>query len=380
MNAGNHVISRINKGTQSLPYTYNDWEKRAREILDIGPFSYIEGNAGTGETCKANLEAFRAWKLRPRVLRNVQERDLSIELFGQTYKYPFFLAPIGVQRIMHPEGELASSRAAAKTGIPFIASTATSYSMEEIAGEMGDAPRWFQLYWSKDHEITASMVKRAQQSGYSAIVLTVDSATFAWRVKDLENGYSPFKQRIGISNYMEDPVFRSRLVKSPEEDMEAALEYFFSVITTPTITWENLSFLRKNTTLPIIIKGIVDSEDAKLALDYGVDGIVVSNHGGRQLDGSIGTLEALPEICDIISGKIPVLLDSGIRTGTDIIKAISLGANAVLLGRPFAYGLAVAGEEGVERVIQNLIADTDYALALSGQTSIKKLNRSLLVK
>lgn len=381
MNVDNSVVSRMKESeNQELPYSYHEWERRAREVLEIGPFSYIEGNAGTGETYRANLTAFKEWKIRPRMLRNVQNRDLSIDLFGRTYKYPFLLAPIGVQRIMHSDGELASARAAAKMGIPFIASTATSYSMEEIASVMGEAPRWFQLYWSKDNDITLSMLKRAENSGYSAIVLTVDSATFAWRVKDLENGYSPFKQGIGVSNYFTDPVFCSKLVKPPTEDMGSALEYFYSIITNPTITWEHLGFLRDNTKLPIIIKGIVDPEDAKLAVEYGADGIVVSNHGGRQLDGSIATLNALPAICEKVAGKIPVLLDSGIRTGTDIIKAISLGADAVLLGRPFAYGLAVGGQKGVERVISNLISDTDYSLGLSGYNSIKSLDRTLLIK
>lgn len=379
MNAGNQVISSNNRETQQLPYTYHEWERLAQEKLDKGPFSFIEGNAGLGDTYKNNIEAFKKWKIRPRVLRNVQERDQSIELLGQTFKYPFLLAPVGVQRIMHPEGELASARAAAKMGIPFIASTATSFSMEEIAGVMGNAPRWYQLYWSNDNDITASLVKRAEKSGYSALVITVDAATVAWRVKDLENDYSPFKLGIGVSNYLTDPVFCSKLAKSPSEDMNAAIEYFFSVVTNPTITWENLNFIRENTKLPIILKGIVDPEDARLALEYGADGIVVSNHGGRQLDGSIGTLDALPGICEVIAGRIPVLLDSGIRSGTDIVKAVSLGANAVLIGRPFAYGLATAGKVGVEKVIQDLIKDTDYALALSGQTSIKDLDRSLLV-
>ena len=245
---------------------------------------------------------------------------------------------------------------------------------------MGDSPRWFQLYWSKDNEITRSMIKRAENSGYSAIVITLDTTMMGWRVQDLENDYSPFRQGIGLTNYFSDPVFCSRLIKQPEEDMEATFSYFSSINTNATLTWENLAFIRENTKLPILLKGIDKQRDAKLALEHGIDGIVVSNHGGRQLDGSIATIDALPKVCDVIGGKIPVLMDSGIRTGTDVIKAIALGASAVLLGRPFAYGLAVAGEEGVKQVIRNLIADIDVSLGLSGNNSIKNLDRSIVVK
>jgi len=364
----------------SLPFTYDEWEKLARKKMDFAPYSYIKGCGGIGRTYNANLEAFKEWKLSPRVLRNVENRNLSVELFNQTYKTPFLLAPIGVQSILHKEGELASARAAKEMGIPFIASTLTSFSLEEIANVMGDAPRWFQLYWVKDNEVTVSMLKRAEKSGYSAIVLTVDQITMGWRAEDLENAYSPFKQGIGLANFLADPVFCSKLAKDPQEDMQAALDYFLSILINPTLTWDNIAFLRKHTKLPIIIKGILNPLDAKLALENGADGIVVSNHGGRQIDGAVAALDALPHICDAVEGKIPVLMDSGIRTGADVIKAIALGAKAVLIGRPFAYGLAAAGEEGVKQVIRNFIAETDITLALSGSSSIASLDRSLLVR
>ncbi|WP_423798629.1 alpha-hydroxy-acid oxidizing protein [Neobacillus sp. SAB-20_R2A] len=364
----------------TLPVSHQEWEKRAREKLAIGPFSYISGNAGMGETSNANRTSLKEWKIVPRVFRNVADRDLSIQLLGQNFRTPILLAPIGVQKIMHLEGELASARAAAELGIPFIASTMTSYSMEEIASVMGDSHRWFQLYCSMDNDITRSLVNRAEKSGYSAIVVTLDTTMMGWRVQDLENNYSPFRLGIGLANYLTDPVFCSKLAKPPAEDMEAAFSIFSKINTSATLTWEYLGFLREVTKLPIILKGIIDPRDAKLAVDHEVDGIVVSNHGGRQLDGSIATIDALPKVCDVVGGKIPVLMDSGIRTGTDIIKAISLGASAVLLGRPFAYGLAVAGEEGVKRVIRNLIAETDVSLGLSGYHSIDSLDQSVVIK
>ncbi|MDQ1002903.1 lactate 2-monooxygenase [Neobacillus niacini] len=374
----NQVLPESEKAM--LPFTHREWERRAREKLEIGPYSFISGNAGMGETANSNRAAIKEWKIVPRVFRDVEKRDLSIELLEKKFSTPILLAPIGVQKIMHPEGELASARAAADSRIPFIASTMSSYSMEEIASVMGDAPRWFQLYCSKDKEITKSFIKRAERSGYSAIVITLDSSVMGWRVQDLENNYSPFRLGIGLANYFSDSTFCSKLVKPPAEDFAAAFSIFSKINTSASLTWEDLEFLRENTKLPILLKGIVDPRDAKLALDHGVDGIIVSNHGGRQLDGSIAAIDALPKVCYVIGGKIPVLMDSGIRTGTDVIKALALGASAVLLGRPFAYGLAVAGEEGVKQVIRNLITETEVSLGLSGYHSIKSLDRSLVVK
>jgi lactate 2-monooxygenase len=374
----NQVLPQSEKAM--LPFTHREWERRAREKLEIGPYSFIAGNAGMGQTADSNRAAIKEWKIVPRVFRNVENRDFSIELLGKKFSTPIFLAPIGVQKIMHPDGELASARAAADSGIPFIASTMSSYSMEEIASVMVDAPRWFQLYCSNDREITRNFIKRAEKSGYSAIVVTLDSSVMGWRIQDLENNYSPFRLGIGLANYFSDPIFCSKLEKPPAEDFAAAFSAFSTIHTIASLTWDDLEFLRENTHLPIILKGIVDPRDAKLALDNGVEGIIVSNHGGRQLDGSIAAIDALPKVCDVIGGKIPVLMDSGIRTGTDVIKALALGASAVLLGRPFAYGLAVAGEEGVKQVIRNLIYETDVSLGLSGHHSIKSLDRSLVVK
>jgi lactate 2-monooxygenase len=383
-NFGNQVQSKLyqtmkNPDPNRLPVVYEEWEKRAREVLEDGPFYYVASGSGGEKTLKANLEAFNRWKIVPRILRNVENRDLTVNLFGHSYPFPLFHAPIGVQTIIHPEGELASARACAEMGVPFITSSASTRSMEEIAEAIGDAPRWFQLYWSKDEDIAASFLRRAEDSGYSAIVVTLDTPMMAWREFDLKNVYLPFLAGEGVGNYLTDPAFCSKLAKSPKEDPASAITYWTQVFGNSSLTWDDLAFLRKHTKLPILLKGVLHPNDAKLALEYGVDGIVVSNHGGRQVDGAIGALEALPLICDVIQDQIPVLMDSGIRRGSDVIKAMALGAKAVFVGRPCMYGLAVAGEQGVKEVLQNMIADLDITLGLTGERSVKELNKSILM-
>lgn len=374
---GNLLQLQSYQSKETYPLLASEWEDQARNLLEDGPFYYVAGGAGE-QTMKDNLEAFHSVKIHPRMLKNVEERDLSVHLFGHTFPFPFMLAPIGVQSIVHNEGELASARAAARTGVPYIASSASSFPMEEIAAVMGDAPRWYQLYWGKNKEVTKSMLKRAEQSGYSALVVTLDTPLLGWREQDLKNKYLPFMQGIGIANYLSDPAFRAELDTTPEEDMESAIRYFFSIFSNATLTWDDIAFLRENSNLPIILKGILHPEDAELALKYGVDGIIVSNHGGRQVNGSVAALDALPEVCRVIQDRIPVFMDSGIRRGSDILKAIALGAKAVLLGRPYVYGLTVAGEVGVKQVINNLIADLDLTMALSGCKSISKIDEALL--
>lgn len=384
-NIGNIVQFQIystmgNPDPERLPVVYEEWESRAREILEDGPYYYVAGGAGGEKTMKANLEAFHRWKIIPRMFRNVENRDLSVEILGHTFPFPILHAPIGVQSIIHPDGEIASAKASASLGIPYIASSASTVPMEKIAEAMGDAARWFQLYWSKNPDITASFVKRAEQSGYSAIVVTLDTPMMAWREYDLKNVYLPFLAGEGIGNYFTDPAFVAKLEKSPQEDPMSAIMYWTRIFGNPALTWDDIAFLRKQTNLPILLKGILHPNDAKLALQYGVDGIIVSNHGGRQVDGAISTLDALPKICEVIDQKIPVFMDSGIRRGSDIIKAIALGAKAVFVGRPCMYGLAVNGERGVKEVLQNLIADLDITLGLTGLTSVEEINSSILIK
>jgi lactate 2-monooxygenase len=371
------LFTKIDKDTQSLPISIEDWEQRARAVLPDGPFDYICGGSGAEETLTANRTAFQRWAIVPRMLRDVSDRTMSITLLGHHLNTPILLAPIGMQGIAHPEGELATARAAAAFGVPFIVSTVSTYSLEQIAETMGDAPRWFQLYWSNDREVSASMVRRAEAAGYSAIVLTVDTIMLGWKRRDFRNGYSPLKEGKGLANYINDPVFCSRL---PVVNEETVVQEILRNIYHPALSWEDIHFLRQQTSLPILVKGILHPEDAKLAVEHGVDGIIVSNHGGRQLDGAISSLDALPPIAEVVGGRIPLLLDSGIRTGADIIKALALGADAVLIGRPFLYGLAVAGEKGVARVIDTLISELDVSLALSGSRSVRDLNHGILTR
>ncbi|WP_066304689.1 lactate 2-monooxygenase [Bacillus sp. FJAT-29814] len=380
MSFGNSVQFKVYQQFEKniVPVSYEELEAKAKEHLEAKPYYYVAASAGAEVTAKQNNKAFEKWQIVPRVLCDTSTRDLSIELFGKKLSYPVLLAPVGVQSIVHPEGELATARAAAAMEVPLIASTASTYSIEKVAAEMGQGQRWYQLYWSNDREIAASMVKRAEAAGYDAIVITIDTPMMAWREKDIENAYLPFLEGEGIGNYLSDPVFCSRLEKSPNEDMRAAIMLWGQVFGNPTLTWNDLEFIKGQTSLPILLKGILHPEDAKLAVEHGVDGIVVSNHGGRQVDGAIAAIDALPEVVDAVQGNIPVLMDSGIRRGSDILKALALGARAVLVGRPYMYGLALAGEEGVKQVLRNLIADFDLTLALSGKRSIEELSRDLL--
>lgn len=362
------------------PVTYEDWKNRAREILEDAPFDYISGGAGSEETIRSNRTSFLHWHIQPEVLSDVSKRDLTVNLFDQIFPVPFLLAPAGIQGVMHTQADLGSARAASTWGIPFILSTVSSRTIEHVAFEMGSAPRWFQLFWPKDPDVMMSLVHRAERAGYSAIVLTLDApAGFGWRPRSIRNNFNPFISGEGMANFISDPVFRSKLKQPPEKDMSAAISLFLQMIWNSSLTWKDLPFLREQTRLPILLKGILKPRDAELAVQLGMDGIVVSNHGGRQLDGEISALEALPMICDVIQGRIPVLMDSGIRGGADVLKAIALGARAVLLGRPYLYGLAVAGEKGVNQVLRNLIYDIDVSLAITGRKSISEIDRSLLV-
>lgn len=358
----------------------DDWEQRAREILDDGAFGYVAGGAGGEDTIRANREAFYRWRIWPRMLRDVADRDLTTVVCGTSLPAPFLLAPIGVQSIIHPEADRAPARAAARTGIPFVLSTVSSATIEEVAAAMGDAPRWFQLYPGKDRAVTTSMIQRAEAAGYSALVVTLDTTILGWRERDLRLAYLPFLQGQGIANYVSDPVFRTQLPAPPEENMQAAVMHWLATYGNPGLTWPDLEFIREQTRLPVLVKGIMHPGDAELALQHGVDGLIVSNHGGRQVDGAMAALDALPAVCEVVQGRVPVLMDSGVRRGADVIKALALGAQAVLIGRPYLYGLAVAGEAGVEQVIRNLMAEIDLQLALSGCRCLGDVDRTLVTR
>jgi isopentenyl diphosphate isomerase/L-lactate dehydrogenase-like FMN-dependent dehydrogenase len=359
-----------------------DWralERDAYNLLAEGPRGYIQGGAGLGETMRANREAFDHWRIVPRMLRDVSERSLARNVLGTELAAPVLLAPIGVQTLAHPEGELAAARAAAEVGLPLIASTAASHTIEEIAQAAGGQPCWYQLYWPRDRELAASFVGRAERAGYRAIVLTLDTWMLGWRPADLTNGFLPFLWGEGNCNYLQDPVFRAALAQPPEENMQAAIGHWAWQFANPAITWADLEFLCGLTELPIVLKGILHPDDARLAVEHGAQGVIVSNHGGRQVDGALGALDALPEVVAAVSGRCAVLFDSGIRSGADALKALALGADAVCLGRPYIWGLALGGQQGVVDVLRSLLADLDLAMGLSGYASIEEVGRDALV-
>ncbi|MCI3920437.1 alpha-hydroxy-acid oxidizing protein [Paenibacillus sp. TRM 82003] len=363
-----------------FPIALDDWEKKAQEILGAGPFGYVYGAAGAGNTLASNIQAFKKYVLRPRVCSDVSKRSLQIKLFGKEIPVPFLFAPIGVNSILHPEAELAPAKVAAELGIPYILSNVSTTPMEVVAEAMGDSNRWFQLYPPKSEDLTKSFIKRAENAGYSAIVVTVDSKLLGWREVDLRNSYLPFLSGQGMGNYFTDPVFKEMLEEPIEQNKRAACLRALAEGNNQCFTWELFSNIRELTKLPLLIKGLTHPDDALLAKEHGADGIIVSNHGGRQLDGAIGTLDALPDIVEAINGSIPILLDSGIRHGADIIKALCLGADAVLIGRPYAYALAVGGQSGVKQLMSHFVAETELQLAISGRKTIQELDRSVITR
>lgn len=358
----------------SIPVKLSLLEQKAKEALEPRAYDYLTGGAGGEQTMRANLEAFDRWRIVPRMLRNVSVTDMSVEVLGATLPAPVLLGPVGVQEIFHAEAELATGRAAAAMGLPFVLSTVSSQPIEKVAQAMGAGPRWFQLYWGKNPELTASMLERAEKAGYTALVVTLDTAMLGWRERDLERAYLPFFSGQGISNYLTDPVFRGALREAPEGDRAEAIRLWTSIFTNTALTWNDLAFLRRQTKLPILLKGILHGDDARRAVDCGVEGVIVSNHGGRQVDGAIAALDALPAVVTAVNAKFPVLFDSGIRRGADIMKALALGARAVLVARLYIWGLAAAGEAGVRDAILNLLADFDLSMALSGLRSPRELS------
>jgi len=369
--------SGIKTQTETIPLRFADLEYEAKQRMDEKVFTYAQSGAGMEETLRANRDAFGNWKIVPKFMKDVSQIDLNTTVQGQEAAAPILLAPVGMQGIAHPDGELASAQTADAQGIPFIASTVSSYSLEEIAEANGNGARWFQLYFPNDVNIAASFVKRAEAAGYGAIVITVDTPIVGNRERDRANNYSPLLEGHGAANYAADPVFREYMEAKPgAEVLDEMLQFFYR----PGFNWEDIKSIRDAVNLPIYIKGILHPDDAAQAVEQGIDGIVVSNHGGRQLDGCVATLDALPLIKDRIKDSIPILFDSGVRSGPDIVKALALGADAVLLGRPYLYGLAIAGMSGVEQVIENVIHDLKTTLALSGVTLIQDIHPDLIRK
>jgi L-lactate dehydrogenase (cytochrome) len=365
--------------TPAIPVPVADLEAGAMAAMDPKAANYVWAGAGTEDTVDANVAAFGRRRIVPRMLRDVSERDLSTTVLGTAMPAPLLLAPIGVQAVVHPDGELATARAAAAVGAPMIVSTASHFSLEEVAEAGGEAPRWFQLYWPNDPELARSIVERAERAGYGAIVLTVDTFIPGWKPRDLQQAWLPFLNGMGVANYFQDPVFRAALEQPPEEDVGAATGHFLGIQANPALTWDDLAQLREMTSLPIVVKGIQHPDDAREAVSRGVDGIVVSNHGGRQVDGAIASLDALPAIAGAVSDQdLAILFDSGIRGGGDALKALALGADAVCLGRPYVWGLALDGQAGVEAVLKMVLAELDLTMALCGLTRPEEIGPELL--
>lgn len=350
-------------------------EASARERLEAGPYWYVAGAAGSGATARANREAFDRHRLVPRMLTGATERTLRTTVLGTELPAPVLLAPVGVQSIVHPEGELATARAASALGVPYLLSTASSHTIEQVAEAGGTGPRWYQLYWPNDDGVCVSILERARAAGFTTLVVTLDTWTLAWRPHDLDQSYLPFIRGVGTAIPFSDPVFRAGLEQAPEEDLISAVLRWVPMFTGTDKTWDRLPFLRQHWDGPIVLKGIQHPDDARHAAEAGMDGIVVSNHGGRQVDGALASLDALPAIAEAVGGSgLDILFDSGVRTGADVLKALALGATAVLLGRPYVYGLALGGEAGVRHVLRGLLADLDLTMGLSGHRSPAELS------
>ncbi len=384
----------------AVPVDPDELAAVAERYLSRRAYAYIAGGAGRETTIERNRAAFSAWRIQPRMLRDVSEADTGTTLLGTPLPFPALLSPIGVLSLAHPEADRAVARGAAEVGVPFIFSNQADFPLETTAADMGHTPHFFQLYWSKNRDLVASLVQRAEASGCRGIVLTLDTTMLGWRPRDLDLGYLPFLQGRGIAQYTSDPVFQDLMDNYTEDGPPPkrrltlqtiasvlqlmrnypgplftnlrsgrplkAVRTFIGTYTNPALSWSDLGFLRKHTRLPILLKGILHPDDARRALDAGVDGIIVSNHGGRQVDGAVSSIEVLPAIAAAVAGQVPIILDSGVRTGADIFKAIALGATAVGIGRPYAYGLAIAGAPGVSAVLRNLWADFELTVRLSG--------------
>ena len=396
----------------SVPVDPAALEEQARKKMTGEAFAYIAGGAGLESTVRDNRSSFESLKIVPRVLTDVSAPDPSIELLGMKLPGPLLLSPVGVLELVHPRSDIAVGEAALRTGVPFIFSNQASTKMEAVANVMGDSPRLFQLYWSKSRDLVASFIQRAEKSGCKAIVVTLDTKWLGWRTRDLDIAYLPFLEGKGIAQYTSDPVFQ-KLMDEPDKIAARnitwqslsglvkmvnaypggnffgkltsgrpvkAVRKFVNIYSNPNLTWNDLHFLRDVTRLPIVLKGILHPDDAAKAIDHGIDAIMISNHGGRQVDGSISTLDALPDIAAVVSGRVPILLDGGVRGGADIFKAIALGATAVGIGRPYAYGLAINGSQGAYEVIRNFLTDFELTMALAGCKSVKEITRGSLLE
>ena len=401
----------------AVPTDFAELERRAKRASSAKGWAYVAGGAGEGRTMRNNRAAFDRWAIVPRMAHGVTSRDLSVDLLGSRLSSPVLLAPVGAGQLLDPDCDLHVARAAAAMDVPYVFTNQGSTPMEECAAAMGESRRWVQLYWSTDEALVDSLIQRAEAIDAGALVVTLDTTTLGWRPQDLNLGSLPFAQGQGIGQYTSDPRFRDLVreriaaakasgvkqdvevtlgairslvsitrnhpgsfwknLRSPEP--RASVEAFLDIYSNPGLSWDHLATLRERTRLPVVLKGILHPDDARRAFDLGVDAIVVSNHGGRQVDSSVASLDALLNVRGAVSPEATVLMDSGIRTGADVFTALALGADAVLLGRPYMYGVALAGQRGVEEVISNVLAELDLTMSLTGVRNIREINRDLLL-
>jgi lactate 2-monooxygenase len=371
-------LTGLTGAAPNLPTDLGRLEEAARSVMTPRAFDYVAGAAGSEDTARENLAAFQRWRIVPRMLTDVSTPSYSTTVLGANLAVPFLLAPIGVLGIAHPDGESAVARAAAAAGVPMILSTAATTAIEDVAAANADGQRWYQLYWPKDRAVAASFLGRAQAAGYTVLVVTLDTRTLAWRPRDLDKAYLPFIQGVGIQNYLTDPAFKAGLMSPVDFDPDSAVLRYTQMFGDLSLTWDDIPFLRQHWNGPIVLKGILSATDAIRAADAGVDGIIVSNHGGRQVDGAIGALDALPAVADAVGARLTVLFDSGIRGGADMLKALALGAQAVLIGRPYVYGLALGGEAGVRHVLRALRTDFELTMRLAGVSRLSELGPDCL--
>ena len=398
-----------------VPFHSAALREAARRKMSDAAWAYIDGGAGNEESISANSAAFSRYAIRPRMMRPNETADHSGLLFGRRLAFPLLLAPIGALDLVCRGADRLVARAAGQLGVPMIFSNQAGLSMEACAAAMGDGPRWMQLYWSKSDELVQSFVRRAEACGCEAIVLTVDTTLLGWRSRDLSHGYLPFLRGLGIAQYVSDPVFRQLLQAGggkpaagapkpgvtlttianllegkcnhpggfwknlfSKEPLEA-VRLFISIYSNPALSWEKLVWLRGQTKLPILVKGILRPDDALQAVAAGADGIIISNHGGRQVDGALSTLDALAPIRAVLPKPFPLLLDSGIRSGSDVFRALALGADSVLLGRPYVYGLAIGGQGGVRDVMMNVLNDFELTARLAGCRDLAEIDADMVV-
>lgn len=364
--------SMIDKKTRpAAPLKLDDFEPAARAVLPQGIYDYIAGGSEDEAALRGNREAFARYRFRFKILASTEHTDLSSELLGQRFKMPVHLAPTAIQRMTHPDGELAAYRAASATGIAYALSTLSSSSIEEVAGA-ATGPRWFQLYMHRERAVTASFVERAVEAGYSAILLTVDLPKTGRRERDIRNAFS---QPGGVPYANLDARRRGDTAEGPDPFAQNV-----NANTHPGLGWADLEWLVTKTTLPVVVKGVVRADDARRAVDAGARALIVSNHGGRQLDYAIASLDALPEVVKAVADEVPVLIDGGVRRGTDVLKALCLGARGVLIGRPFLYALAVGGADGVTSMLEMLHQEIEVSMSLLGVKSLSELNEDLLIR